>query len=192
MEEGSHLSLMAMALLQTCGYVIDQMQSDVTIDVNKFLEAFSIQGDSRSIRPPSWTKTDGGSVAITPNTSLTPPPIESSFNPSPFNMDDYRKCRQSEALRWIDLQEKRASIIAHLRPISAEEYQEQRNAILTKPEALLRKQIRKTGLKYSYINQFAKLTSVNFFQASKQIPRNKTDGNMSKTLQGPSDFLVRR
>ena len=153
MEEGSHLNLMAMALLQTCGYVIDQMQTDVTIDINKFLEAFSIEGDSKSIRPPSWTKTDGSSIAITPNSSLTPPPNESSSNLSPFNMNDYRKCRQSEALRWIDLQEKRASIIARLRPISAEEYQEQRKAILTKPEALLRKQIKKTGLKYAHINQ---------------------------------------
>ena len=114
MEEGFHLSLMVMALLQTCGYVIDQMQTDVTIDINKFLEAFSIEEDSRSIRPPSWTKMDGGSVAITLNTSLTLPQNESSFNLSPFNMDDYRKCRQSETLRWINLQEKRASIIARL------------------------------------------------------------------------------
>ena len=64
-------------------------------------------------------------------------------------MDDYRQCRQAEALRWIDLQEKRASIIARLHPISAEEYQELRNSILSKPGPLLRKQKRKTGLKYA-------------------------------------------
>jgi hypothetical protein len=49
MEERSHLNLMTMALLQTCGYVIDQMQSEVAVDINKFLEAFSIEGDSGCI-----------------------------------------------------------------------------------------------------------------------------------------------
>jgi hypothetical protein len=117
MEEPSHLNLMTMALLQTCGYVMDQMQTEVTIDINKFLEAFSIEGEDGRIRPPSWTKTEGNSVLIKPNTT-------SSISPeSSFNMDDYRQCRLAEALRWIDLQEKRASIIARLQPVSAEEYQ---------------------------------------------------------------------
>ena len=69
--------------------------------------------------------------------------------PSPFNMEDYRQCRQAEAVRWIDLQEKRASIIARLQPVSAEEYQKLHDAILSKPGPLLRKQKRKTGLKYA-------------------------------------------
>jgi hypothetical protein len=52
MEESLHLKLMTMALLQTCGYVIDQMQTKVTVDINKFLDAFSIEDDGRSIQPP--------------------------------------------------------------------------------------------------------------------------------------------
>lgn len=47
MEESSHLNLMSMALLQTCGYVIDQMQTKVNSDINIFLEAFSIEEDGR-------------------------------------------------------------------------------------------------------------------------------------------------
>jgi hypothetical protein len=64
MEESSHLNLMTMALLQTCGYVMDQMQTKVTVNINKFLEAFSIEGDGGRIRPPSWSKS-GDSVVIT-------------------------------------------------------------------------------------------------------------------------------
>lgn len=149
MEESSHLNLMTMALLQTCGYVLDQMQAKVTVDINKFLEAFSIEGDGGSVRPPTWTKCEGNLAMITPHAlrSSLAPQNDSPTIPSPFNMDDYRQCRQAEALRWIDLQEKRASIIARLQPVSAEEYQNLRNAILSKPGALLRKQKRKTGLK---------------------------------------------
>lgn len=153
MEESSHLNLMTMALLQTCGYVIDQMQTKVTVDINKFLEAFSIEGDGGSIRPPSWTKSEGDSVAIAPYALSLPTPLQndSLAIPSPFNMDDYRRCRQAEALRWIDLQEKRSSIIARLRPVSAEEYQKLRNAILSEHGQLLRKQKTKTktGMKYA-------------------------------------------
>lgn len=145
MEEPSHMNVITTALLQTCGYVIDQMQTEVTIDVNKFFEAFSIKGESQSIRPPSWTKTDSNSVLIKPNI------LPSSISPDPpFDMDDYRQCRQAEALRWIDLQEKRASIISRLQPVSAEEYQKLRNEISSKTGPLLRKQKRKIGMKYSY------------------------------------------
>ena len=107
MEESSHLNLMTMALLQTCGYVMDQMQTKVTIDVNKFLESFSIERDGESIRPPSWSKGENNSVAITPYALASPtePQNDSSTIPSPFDMDDYRKCRQAEAIRWIYLQE---------------------------------------------------------------------------------------
>ena len=149
MEESSHLNLMSMALLQTCGYVIDQMQTKVNSDINIFLEAFSIEEDGRCNRPPSWTKRQDNSVAIAPYTHPLPQNNPSSVPSSSFNMDDYRQCWQAEALRWIDLQEKRASIIARLHPISAEEYQELRNSILSKPGPLLRKQKRKTGLKYA-------------------------------------------
>lgn len=151
MEEKSHLNLMTMALLQTCGYIIDQMPSEVTIDINKFLDAFSIEGDGGSIRPPLWTKDEGNSVAITPRTltSSFPSQNNSSIISSTFDMDDYRQCRQTEALRWIDLQEKRASIIARFQPIPAEEYEVLRNAVLSKPGASLRKPKKKTGLNFS-------------------------------------------
>lgn len=149
MEESSHLNLMTMALLQTCGYVIDQMQTEVTMDINKFLEAFSIEGEEGPILPPSWTKTEGDSVAISQYARTLPmsPQINPSPIPSSFNMNDYRQCRQAEALRWINLQEKRASIIARLQPVSADEYEKLRNDILSKSGPLLRKQKKKTGLK---------------------------------------------
>ena len=150
MEESSHLNLMTMALLQTCGYIIDQMQTEVTVNINKFLEAFSIEGESRRIRPPSWTKGEDNSVVIVRNTPATPPqPEHDSSTLATFNMDDYRQCRQVEALRWINLQEKRSSIISRLQPVSAEEYQRLRNLVLSKPGPLLRKSKKKTGLKYA-------------------------------------------
>ena len=145
MEESSHLNLMTMALLQTCGYVIDQMQSEVNIDINQFLQAFSIKANNGYIRPPSWTKNETGSVVITP--SLASPLPSQNEALSTFNMDDYRQCRQAEALRWINLQEKRASIIARLQPVSADEYQERRKTVLLKLGPLVRKK-KKTGLKY--------------------------------------------
>lgn len=76
-----------------------------------------------------------------------PPQNNSSAIPPPFNMNDYHQCRQVEALQWIDLQEKRSSIISCLRPVSTEDYQKLRNAILSKPGPLLQKLKRKTGLK---------------------------------------------
>lgn len=151
MEETSHLNLMTMALLQTCGYVIDQMKTDITIDINKFLEAFSMEGEGGCVQPPSWTKMEDNSVAITPCTLTSHLPLQndSLATPYSFNMEDYCKCRQAEALRWIDLQEKRSSIIARLQPASAEDYQRLCNEILSKPGPLLQKQKRKTGLKYT-------------------------------------------
>jgi hypothetical protein len=148
MEEKSHLNLMTMALLQTCGYVIDQMQTKVTVDINKFLDSFSIEDsdDGGSIRPPSWTKREDDSVIITPYTQPPTPPPHNSSASATFNMDDYRQCRQAEALRWIDLQEKRSLVISRLHPVSAEEYQQLRNEILSESGPFLRKQKRKTGL----------------------------------------------
>jgi hypothetical protein len=146
MEESSHLNLMTMSLLQMCGYVIDQMPTEVTVDINNFLQAFSIEGDGESIRPPSWTKSEGDMAVIAPS---TPPQTTSLAGPVPFNMDDYRRCRQAEALRWIDLQEKRASIIARLQPVSAEEYQKLCDAVLSESGPLRRKQKKKPGLKYA-------------------------------------------
>ena len=87
---------------------------------------------------------------IVRNTPATPPqPEHDSSTLATFNMDDYRQCRQAEALRWINLQEKRSSIISRLQPVSAEEYQRLHNLVLSKPGPLLRKSKKKTGLKYA-------------------------------------------
>ena len=107
MEEKSHLNLITMALLQTCGYVIDQMQTEAAVDINKFLEAFSIEGDGGRIQPPSWTKKEDNSVEIKPKAfASSTAQNDLSAIPSPFNMEDYHQCRQAEAICWIDLQEK--------------------------------------------------------------------------------------
>lgn len=121
MQDISHFKLIVMSLLQTCSYVTEQMQTPVTIDVNKFLESFSIKGDGGDIHPPSWIAGEDNSVTFSPATA-----VQTS---SAFTMDDYIRCRQVEAIRWIDLQEKRASIIPRIQPVTAEEYQRHRDAV---------------------------------------------------------------
>jgi len=150
MKDVSHLKLIAMSLLQTCGYVTEQMKTDVTIDVNKFMESFSIKKDNGLIHPPSWTLHEGDLVTI--STSIPSPvlPVSQTDSPGasskPFNMDDYRRCRQAEAIRWINLQEKRASIIARLQPVTPEAYKARRDAVNSESGPLRRKDKKPTGL----------------------------------------------
>ena len=142
MQNISHLKLMSMGYLQACGFFAEQMPYEVNLDVNMFLKAFSIKVDNQRIHPPSWIQNDDSSVSIVPSatTSSTPP------SETVFDMDDYRACRQAEAIRWINLQEKRASIIARIHPTSADEYQKQRDAVMIETEPLRRK-LKKTGRK---------------------------------------------
>ena len=141
MQDVSHLNLIVMSLLQTCSYVTEQMQTEVTIDVNKFMGSFSIKADGRDIRPPHWIAGEDNLVTITPATAVIPNSQCSSLtaSPKPFTMDDYSRCRQAEAIRWIDLQEKRASIIARLQPVTAEEYQARHDAVNSDSGPLRRK-----------------------------------------------------
>lgn len=152
MHQISHLNLMSMGCLQACSFFIDQMPHNVVIDVNRFLGAFSIEVDGQRVSPPSWIPSENDSVRIVPSTStFFNPPLESSTSPQVFNMDDYRRYRQAEALRWIDLQEKRASIISRLQPTSSEDYQMLREAISSDNGPLRRKQKKQIGMKrYSY------------------------------------------
>jgi hypothetical protein len=148
MEQISHLKLMSMSFLQACSFFTEQMPHNVSIDVNKFLGAFSIEVDGQHLHPPSWAQSENDSVVIKPSSSTSSnPPLEPSNPPLGFNMDDYRRYRQSEALRWIDLQEKRASIIPRLQPTSAEEYQNLRDAIISETGPLRRKPKKQTGMK---------------------------------------------
>lgn len=144
-KNDSHLNLIAMSLLQTCSYVTEQMQSTVSIDVNKFLESFSIKDDTRGeIHPPFWIAGEDDSVTISPTTTLNPNSQSGSLTPSskPFTMEDYSRCRRAEAIRWINLQEKRASIMARLQPAKPEEYQERRDAVNSASGPLRRKGIK--------------------------------------------------
>ena len=134
MEKESHLKLMSMGLLQTCSYVMEQMPTKVTIDINKFLEAFSIEVDGHRIRPPSWkekednsatSSSDDQSRAQIQQSTSTSSPVSTNF----LDIDDYRASRQAEAIRWINLQERRSSIIARSQPTTAEEYQLLRIAV---------------------------------------------------------------
>jgi hypothetical protein len=134
-----------------CGFFTEQMPYDVTIDINKFLGAFSIEVDSQCVRPPSWTQDKNDSVKIVSSASTSATlPSESSTSPQVFNMVDYCRYRQEEALQWINLQEKRSSIIARLQPTSAEEYEKQRKAIKSDNGPLCRKPKKQTGMK-SYL-----------------------------------------
>jgi hypothetical protein len=108
------------------------MQTKVTIDINKFLDAFSIEVDGHHIHPPSWTQSEHDSVSNRPPTSIQPSTSSStlsSTSTSIFNMDNYRISRQEEAIRWINHQEKRSSIIPRLQPTTAKEYQLLRDAV---------------------------------------------------------------
>jgi hypothetical protein len=136
MQDISHMNLITMSLLQTCSYVTEQMQTAVTIDVNKFLESFSIKTDEGDIHPPSWIANKDNSVTFTP---ATPQSSSLTSSPKPFTMDDYSQCRQEEAIRWINLQEKRGSIIARLQPVTPEEYQARRDAVNSESGPLRRK-----------------------------------------------------
>jgi hypothetical protein len=151
MEDFSHLKLIAMGLLQTCGYVTEQMQTPVTIDVNKFLESFSIKADGETVHPPTWIAREGNSVSFSPNLAI-PPSTQSSTltpTPNPFTMDHYIQCRKTEAIRWLDLQEKRASIMARLQPVKPEEYQERRESVNSVSGPLRRK-----GMKFHFNYDF--------------------------------------
>ena len=152
MQQISHLKLMSMGCLQACSFFIDQMPHNVTIDVNRFLGTFSMEVDGEQASPPSWVHSENDSVRIVPSTSTSfNLPSESSSQPPVFNMDDYRRYRQAEALHWIDLQEKRSSIIARLQPTSSEDYQALRDAILSENGPLQQKQKKQIGMKsYSY------------------------------------------
>jgi hypothetical protein len=149
MEQTSHLNLMSMGCLQACAYITEQMPSKVTIDVNMFLNAFSIKADNKQVHPPSWVQNNDNSVTIIPSTAtsstLASEPSTSS-SPTIFDTNDYRACRQAEALRWIDLQEKRASIIARIQPTSKEEYQKLRDDVMSETEPSSRK-LKKKGRK---------------------------------------------
>ena len=70
LERESHLKLMTMGLVQTCSYVIKQMQTKVTIDINKFLEAFSMEADGHCIHSPLWTQSEHNSASIRPHTPM--------------------------------------------------------------------------------------------------------------------------
>jgi len=145
MQQISHLKLMSMGFLQACSFFSEQMPQEVSIDINMFLGAFSIEVDGQRVRPPSWRQTENDSVTIVPSASTSSTlPSEMSTSPPVFKMDDYRKYRQAEALRWIDLQEKRASIIARLQPTSTEEYQKMRDDVLSEGGPLRRKPKKQT------------------------------------------------
>lgn len=179
MEDLSHLKLIAMSLLQTCSYVTEQMQTPVTIDLNKFMEAFSItRADGTEVRPPSWKAEEDNSISISTTIShLTPESQSSSFTtPKPLTMEDYRLIRQTEAIRWIDLQEKRASIIARLQPVRPEEYQERRDAVKTDSGPLRRK-----GMKFCY---HTKQNIIKYFYSPKKNNRaNSKIQNRRQTWQ---------
>ena len=142
MQDISSLKLIAMGLLQTCSYVTQQMQTPVTMDVNKFLESFSIKAeDGGDVHPPFWIEGEDDSVTFSSATATTS--NSPSFSASQkFTMDNYSQCRQAEAIRWINLQERRASVIPRLQPISPEEYQACRDAVYSESGGLHRKGIK--------------------------------------------------
>lgn len=134
--------------MQACGFFTEQMPCEVSIDVNMFLGAFSIEVDGQRIRPPSWVSNGNNAITIVPSTPVPcSPPSESSTSlPIPFSMNDYRRCRQEEAIRWINLQEKRASIIPRLKVTMPEDYENQRQAIMSETGPFCRKQKKQSGM----------------------------------------------
>jgi hypothetical protein len=153
MQQNSHLNLMSMGCLQACSFFMEQMPHKVTIDLNMFLQAFSIEADGQHVHPPSWVRGENNTIMTLPSTSTSSTPaLDSSSSPLIFTMDDYGRYRQAEALRWINLQEKRASIIARLQPTSEEKFQSLRKAVISETGPLRRKPKKQTGIKtYLYL-----------------------------------------
>lgn len=143
MEDISAFKLVTMSLLQTSGYITKQMHAKVNIDVNKFLSAFSIETKDGHFRPPSWipSEKDADAVDVTVDHSSS---SSDSLTPI-FSMSNYASCRRAEALRWIDLQEKRASIIPRLKPTALEDYQKLRDAVSAESGAQQRSDNKITG-----------------------------------------------
>ena len=133
LERESHLKLMTMGLVQTCSYVIKQMQTKVTIDINKFLEAFSMEADGHCIHSPLWTQSEHNSASIRPHTPMVQSNLSSSMSTCNLDMDDYHTSHQAEAICWINLQEKRSC----LQPTTAEEYQHLREAVTSDSGAFI-------------------------------------------------------
>jgi hypothetical protein len=191
MQDISQLKLMAMSLLQTCSYVTEQMQTPVTIDVNKFMESFSIKDkDGGDVHPPSWIAGKDDMVTFSPATafSISQPGLLTG-SPKPFTMDEYAQCRQAEAIRWINLQEKRASVIAHLQPVMPEEYEGRRKAVYLETGTLGRKSMTTClsvlDIKFNiYIYIAPKRTT--------QTRISKRDQNTMTSLNNPSELLNRR
>jgi len=100
MEKMSHLNLMSMGLLQFSSYLSEQMPMEVAIDINKFLGVFSTIVDGQHINLPSWHQSENSSVTIQPSALIASTSSAKSSTPfqADFNMDDYHRCRQSEAL----------------------------------------------------------------------------------------------
>lgn len=144
---------MTMSLYQMSGYITQQMQSEVSIDINKFLGAFSIKTDEGQLHLPSWTQCEDREDSANILPRPVPLSLLSNTPTDTFNMTDYSKCRQAEAIRWIDLQEKRASIMPRMQPVSAKAYQELRDVILFESGPQLRKNKNKAGKRCNY--QFA-------------------------------------
>jgi hypothetical protein len=149
MQDVSQLKLIAMSLLQTCSYVTEQMQTPVTIDVNKFMESFSIKAEEGAdIHPPFWIKGEGDLVTFSSGTAEVPNSQSSSptLSQEPFTMPKYSQCRQAEDIRWTNLRERRSSVIPRLQPITPEEYQAHRDAIYAESGSLHRK-----GIKFHFL-----------------------------------------
>ena len=88
-----------------------------------------MEADGHCIHPPLWTQSKHNSVSIRPHTPMVQSNLSSSVSTCNLDMDDYHTSHQAEAIHWINLQEKRSSIISHLQPTTAEEYQHLREAV---------------------------------------------------------------
>jgi hypothetical protein len=188
MEQISSLKLMSMSILQASSYFTEQMQAEVSIDLNKFIGAFSIKTDKGYIHPPSWIPCgdDDESVNVLP----TPPSPSSAAT---FNMTNYSKCRQAEAIRWIDLQEKRASIIPDTNPVTAEAYQKLRDAVRLQSRHPHRTNKKETGKQHVYpITRSSLHDFIAVQRASEKKKKSGKERKAPKKLTEPGDYLKRR
>ena len=87
-----------------------------------------MEADGTSIHPSSWTLSEQDSASFGPHSQIRQEASTSNLSSQAMstnilNMDNYRTSHQAEAIRWIDLQERRSSIISCLQPTTTEEYQ---------------------------------------------------------------------
>lgn len=157
-----------------------------------------MEADGTRIHPSSWTLSEQDSASFGPHSQIrqasTSNLSSQAMSTNILNMDNYRTSRQAEAIRWIDLQERRSSIISRLQPTTAEEYQHLRDAVTSENAPIRRTVKKKTGMKHISSSPTPHPSCI-FISATKSTTQNQhnaTNGKGQNLPKTPFNLLSRR